>query len=298
MELKDIFDQYDVEYWENGKNVTQGWINIQCIYCGDNSNHLGIRLSDLKCSCWKCGPKSFASTLQRLTKLSYKQIEELIKNIETSSEVIYQPKEKKKIKRVLPSDISKEFPKRHLKYLKGRGLNPREIITTYDLYASTINKRYPFRIIIPVKMEKQIVTFTSRDITGLQKEKYKSASNAESIIEIKNTIYNYDMIKPNHDVFICEGPADTWKIGFGAISFFGVSITDSQLNYLWKKRIKTAYIILDNDKTGRREADNFARLISPVVNNVKMLNLKKVKDPGELSNDFFKRLKRELQFDY
>ena len=31
-----------VSYWTEGKNVTDGWVNINCPFSPDPSNHLGI----------------------------------------------------------------------------------------------------------------------------------------------------------------------------------------------------------------------------------------------------------------
>ena len=40
MNLFEFLDDYDIEYWTEGKNVVKGWVNITCTFCDDDSNHL------------------------------------------------------------------------------------------------------------------------------------------------------------------------------------------------------------------------------------------------------------------
>ena len=46
-----------INYTEEGKNVSEGWIGIRCVFpgCEDMSNHLGIHLESKVISCWVCG---------------------------------------------------------------------------------------------------------------------------------------------------------------------------------------------------------------------------------------------------
>ena len=56
------FEDRDIAYSTEGKNVTENWVNIECPFpfCDDSvlhSNHLGINLESKLFSCWICGEK-------------------------------------------------------------------------------------------------------------------------------------------------------------------------------------------------------------------------------------------------
>ncbi|KKK72386.1 hypothetical protein LCGC14_2904360, partial [marine sediment metagenome] len=53
------FENRNISYSTEGKNVTEGWCNIECPFpfCDDPSNHMGINLESKLFSCWACGEK-------------------------------------------------------------------------------------------------------------------------------------------------------------------------------------------------------------------------------------------------
>ena len=50
-------DEKGIEYVTEGKNVSAGWIGLQCPYCSDQSNHLGVCLDGKGFSCFRCGER-------------------------------------------------------------------------------------------------------------------------------------------------------------------------------------------------------------------------------------------------
>ena len=50
-----VLRDLNIFFMDHGKNVTKGWVNVNCPFCHDPSWHLGINLSNNKISCWKCG---------------------------------------------------------------------------------------------------------------------------------------------------------------------------------------------------------------------------------------------------
>ena len=46
LDAEEILDDLGLSYTSQGKNVSEGWIGIQCVFpdCDDTSNHLGINL--------------------------------------------------------------------------------------------------------------------------------------------------------------------------------------------------------------------------------------------------------------
>ena len=72
-------DEVGIKVSIDGKNVSTGWIGVQCPFCNDETNHLGIRINDLRCSCWKCGNHSFISYITELIDCSHSKAKQLYK---------------------------------------------------------------------------------------------------------------------------------------------------------------------------------------------------------------------------
>lgn len=292
MNIGELLEDRGVEFQKQGKNVSRGWIGLKCPFCNDQSNHLGIRLSDLKCKCWKCGGKNLAETFQELFEIPYKTALNLISQLET--DVTFDDNyEDEKIsaeryfdgsipKIDLPKESAIHFPKIHLDYLKKRGFGLKTI-RKYRLKAVYTAGKYKFRIIIPIIFKGRIVSFTSRDVTDEAEAKYITAPIG--LTNAKDFVYNIDSLKKGDNAILVEGPIDVWRLGDKAISFLGVSRSEKQLVQLYKKEIKTLHILYDNDETGKRNARRQAKELSPIVEQVNILWLEDKKDPGELSNE-------------
>ena len=298
MDLRDFFDEYNIEYWTTGKNVSDGWVNVQCPFCDDSSNHCGIRKNDLRINCWKCGGHRFFNLITTLTGISFNEAKSLRLSLSRAgfdpplmtagngpgTHVIY------------PPESTIHFPKPHKEYLRSRGFPPLKTIRKYKLRAVHTIGKYKFRIIIPIFMDRKLVSFTSRDITDQQEPKYFHLEKKKSIVDPKNAIYNYDTVTPNTDAILVEGPIDVWKMGDGAISIFGVHHTERQLILLKRKKIRKLFLLFDNDKDGRKAAKRLSTILAPLVQVLEVVTLQKIHDPGELSTTNVEVIKDTLRF--
>ena len=200
MELKELLDDYDVEYWTEGKNVSKGWINVQCPFCDDESNHLGLSVTDLTASCWKCGKKNIINVIKTVCDISYKEAKGLFDNLE-SSEIEYRKTKSDGLRIdtkvfennfvMIPEGATKILPKLHRDYLRKRRFNYRLIQRKYKIQAVYTTGDYSFRIIIPIYKNNQLVSFTSRDVTKYADLRYRHASQEECILRPKDLIYGY-----------------------------------------------------------------------------------------------------------
>lgn len=304
----DFLEEFGIEFWTSGsKNVSPGWIGLQCPFpeCDDDTNHLGIRLKDKKCNCWKCGPHSLRSVIKELTDLPNDEIKSIIKFLGAADEDIppyYHQQtpssEVNKIRRKmsLPQESSIHFPQLHLDYLRSRGFPPLKTIRKYKLRATRNLGKYKFRIIIPVYMDRKLVNFTSRDVTGEQEEKYRHAPNKDVILHRDHCVYNIDSINQNGDAILCEGPLDVMKMGDGAVSFFGVQENVQQIIALKNKKIRNLYIMFDNDKAGNKNANRIAKMFAPLFKKVEVIKLNGVEDPGQLTLEEAATIKHKLLF--
>jgi len=309
MDIKSFFEDHGLETWTEGENVRRGWVNIQCPFCDDAFNHLGVSLYNLEVKCWRCGKHPLQKLIAEIAgynrdeanieaKLLQKSLRDSggrrtgvtpIKREEASSAMA------KAVR--LPPESSNHFPKMHIEYLEGRGfIRPRRIINKYKLQSVYTVGRYKFRIIIPIFLNRQIVSFTSKDVTDEQTPPYLNASLEESMISAKKVVYNYDTVIQGADAILVEGPIDVWKLGDGAISILGVEHHEHQILYLMKKEIDTLFMLFDNDPPGRKAARSLGRIMAPVVRNVELVFLKDVKDPGALTLSEAELLKRKLGF--
>lgn len=299
MDIVEFLKENDVEVWESGKNVARGWIGLQCPFCEDDSNHLGIRLKDNLCRCWKCGGKNLVEVIREVLNVTWKEAKNIATNISSSKDE-YQVRLRPEIEDFkheyptirLPKEASTSFPRMHLAYLKTRGFGVKTI-KKYKLHAVYTIGPYKFRIIIPIICNKKIVSFTSRDVTGESSLKYLGASQ-KKYSNPKDFVYNLDSVDVGGEAILVEGPIDVWKLGDKAISFFGTSATANQTMHLYKKKIKRLYILMDNDFAGKKSATTLARALFPFVKEVNVVRLKNNNDPGELQREEAEILMRRL----
>lgn len=301
MELKEFFQEYDIEFWESGKNVSKGWINVQCPFCNDDSNHLGIRLKDLTVNCWKCGKKNIIRLIKELLSCSYSEAKDIFKRLETTEATrIIDETENIRLSQAenyvkIPEDASRVFPKMHRDYLKERGFDYRKLIRKYKIKAVFNSGKYAFRIIIPIYIGGQLISFTSRDVTGYANLRYKHASLSECAIRPKDLIYGVDDIQVGGDAILVEGVFDAWRLGKGAICSFGTQLSGKQYVELSKLDLDHLFILFDQDRGGIRSAKTLSKNVAPLARNVETIRLPKFDgDPAELSKEEADLLMRSL----
>lgn len=298
-DIIEVFQDHGVRVWRSGKNVSSGWIGLNCPFCGDDKNHLGIRLKDLRCRCWRCGKHSLVSVFSECLSVTKNEASKLIKDLDKNFDYdepdeIDDTKRKNDFYIKLPPEAETHFPKEHLDYLRNRDFPPLRTIRQYRLRAVRHIGPYKFRIIIPIILNGRIISFTSRDITGLSGLRYKAA-NKNIYPNPKHYIYNLDSVSHGaKNVILVEGPTDVWRLGAGSISLFGVQEHGQQIIHLARKKIKTLHILFDNDDAGRRNAVKLANNIRSFVREINILSLTEVADPGLLTREQGEILMRKL----
>lgn len=291
----DIFQYLDtktIPYLESGKNISSGrWIGINCPFCDDPSNHLGINLQSKNFSCFKCGMKgNIILLIQEISQVPIQKAFQIFYQFQDKS-LSYLDKEEipTNYGMSLPKGCSKNFAGIFTNYLLSRNFNPQELIKEYDLYCCHTIGDFKFRIIAPVYYQYELITYTGRDVTGNAKSKYLHCSNEESIIPIKNTLYNIDSIKDK--AIIVEGITDVWKLGKGSIATFGTQHTKKQLALL--SGIDKVYILFDAEAS--KEAENLANNLLCITKKVDVLYLEKG-DPADMFPLEALKLKKKLGF--
>ena len=306
--IEDFLNTNHIQYIDHGVNVKKGEINIRCPYCGDDpSMHLGVDEERLVFSCWRnashrgklhklimlLGRCSFATACEILGQNSLwfdKGEFDLFMN---DPEGFFNPTEKvKKVLKVNPfKDYSDAIPDRFVDYMVSRGFFRKHIPKLFEDYKMQYCTEglYKNRIVLPIFMRGEQVTFTSRAIgEGIR---YLSLSEDQGAIEsIKETLFNFDNMS-GEILFLCEGPLDALKLDFygkklgcRATCLFGKNIKANQVLLLDEllENFNKLVILLDN--TEFDSSLRIDRLLSFIKKPVVIGHLPEgVSDPGDLS---------------
>lgn len=279
-DIKRILRNGGIPFSTEGKTATQGWININCPFCGDRKLHGGFNLSKGYYHCWVCGFHPMEKVLMNLFSVKYSEAKEIIKSNQT--ETIQRKRIESSIQKSefkMPGSLP--LNERHLSYLKDRGFDPDILQKKYQLKGTDhLNLSYNNRIIIPIIFQGETVSFTSRDITGLAEMRYKSCPSDMEIIPHKNLLYNLDNCREEY-ILIVEGIVDVWKMGDNSAATFGISFTSAQVNIL-NSRYKKFFILFDAEPEAQKQAERLADHLVNLDKEVVILNLEGWKDPGDL----------------
>jgi DNA primase len=187
----------------------------------------------------------------------------------------------------------RKIPELHKAYLSSRKFDHKFLEQAYKIQYCYQVGRFPYRIVIPIIQDRRIVSFTARDVTGKQNEKYLHLSNEEGEVPVKSCLYNLDAVK--NQAILCEGPMDVWRVGGPAIAGFGTTLSSAQLELLLATDINKMYILFDAD--AKVKAEKLANDFSAFIQHVEVLYLK-TGDPADLSQDQVLELKKQIGIDH
>jgi len=292
-DIENYLQEQGIQYSEAGdKNVAQGWIGISCYECGDSSNHLGINLDSKLISCWKCGYKSSAiSVVMYHSNCSYYEATKIVEETQSYEFTEERPQQRKSSgENIIPKSATKEIPDRHVAFLKNRRFST-EIIKRYQLQSCGTLGSYKNRIIIPIIIDNEVVSFTSIDTTGRQKVKYKHAPAEDSILPAKECVYGLDLVKDR--MLLVEGITDAWRMGPGAVATLGMELSKIQINFIVQSPQKEIFIMFDGEEQAINRAHALAKTLSILGKHVEVIELSSG-DPDDLTSKMVQHLRMEL----
>jgi len=291
-------EEKQIEYRTSGKNVSRGWVEINCPFCGnDPSFHCGISPQKLF-NCYICGEKGDIVKLVRqietclwheakdiITQFS----EDLTVNLKKDN-IGYAPKIEllnlPKISLSLPCLI-------HKNYLISRNFNPNYLARKYKLKFCYNIGEWKFRIIIPFFLNSKLVTWSGLDVTDKATIKYKHLANEKSVIPIKKTLYNIDSISEGDSIIIVEGITDVWRLEKNCIATMGIQYTQEQVEMILKKNPKKIIVIFDAEQKAIAQAYKLANQLSLFIKDVNVVELDDG-DPCDLSIDKIKEIRNMI----
>ncbi len=295
VDIRSVLDAVGVSYSESGKNVSNGWVGVQCPMpgCGDISNHMGINLGSPVISCYNCGTTGNYLTYLAAEVGSWGKAIDILKE--------HTPRELKVYSDIgqeglvthvdLPPEATKIPTKYHIQYLKGRGFDPKKLDVIYDLYYCGPSGDWANRIIAPIYSRNKLITFTSIDIAKDSYLRYKHLSKEKSIIHCKNHLYGIEQAV-GRSVLTVEGYFDKLRIGPGCICTFGTQTTPQQLKLL--SRFSKVFIAFDGDSPGRIAAKKLGYNLSAFTE-VEIIHLPEGKDPDTLDPKDIKELQNMVK---
>jgi hypothetical protein len=328
-----FLEENNVSYITRGPNTKKGEVSIHCPLCGDAdpSEHLGINLRTGKWGCLREQThrgKAARTLIKAILSCSSNQSQLIVKQYSHSNPdgleealallegtPLANPDLQTQIKHQKLGPQFNDFnqikvrgiTKRFFEYLRSRGYeNPKDIIEYYDLRCAMVG-RYKDRIIIPIKMNGELLGWTSRALGAPVNAPRYLASNED----VKTTVFNYDELKAGGErLFIVEGPFDAIRIDsfglqceantdphyrnpsvkFRATCTFGTSVTLSQIALLRSltKKFKQTWILFD--KGAEKPASDLADWTG-----AKLAFLpERTEDPGELELDHLDQLSEKM----
>lgn len=290
--LIEFLEDFGVDYKTEGGNVTEGWVEIRCVFplCDDPSFHLGIS-PDLYYHCWICGEKGGIRKLVREICSQHRADFKSTYNHYFSDlgipEVTHHHKLSAPDVLTLPEHIENELPLAAKQYLLKRRYDPDIIIQKYGLKWGNRLSDFNFRIIVPVFYLYKMVGFVGRAISDGVSPKYKNAKDMNT----KQHLYNID--RAGDSIAVVEGIFDAWRIGDGAVATFGIEWTSDQVSLLIKKKIKHAIIIFDGERNAQKKARALGSVLSGFMD-VEIIEPDADVDPDTMSEDDLVELRQMM----
>jgi len=293
MDFVSLFREYKIPV--DLTRIKNGWVNTQCVFCGDNGTHLGFNINYDYAVCFKCGGHSLRMTLTKLLNVPANTLDQILIPFQTKNKILMRLNEKEKLNKKKIELPNFPLSKNEKDYLLDRRFNPKELIEKYNIQGGGWLE-WKNRIIIPVYISGRLISWTGRTILKDREPRYKNLENELSVIDLKKTFFNLDNCANNY-VALLEGPFDVLRFGDNGICGFGITLTRTQIMYL-SERFKKIFIIFDNQRIAQKKAREYAMLLSGQGLEIFIVNILGygVKDIGELSPYKTKKLKQELGF--
>lgn len=276
-----------VEYmgWHSklhGKNVGTADINIDCPFCNEGRQHLGIHRTSGVLNCWVCGfdreerRPTLLDLIVKLEGVDYTKAREILKDFidedyEGEEDLYLRAKTVK-----LPDETESFFrpkSKRHrniaMKYLKSRGFDEKTVRKYHLKFCC--RGEYALRIIVPVYFQQQLVTFLGRDYYNRDdEERYHNCPLAGSIMRPKEILYGYDNFEGSH-LRLVEGVTDKWRIGKTSLAVLRSILSRNQRSMILGLGLKSLSIFFDRDAYSKAYA--IAEDLEPFIPALKLIDM-------------------------
>jgi hypothetical protein len=245
-----ILEKYNVPVATVGDpHYRPNWVNTACPYCMSSKNHLGIALNLSRANCYKCGPKSVVSALQKLTGSPYQEARLLAL---ASGPVEIQ---EKTYGTYTPPPGLVDLTHADRKYLKDkRKLDPDLLVERYGLRSIGPFSGLPHGIFIPITYRQNPISWQVRYRDPGDGIRYRTAKDSEKSMSEKDILFGSEVC--THTILIVEGFFDMANVGPGAVCTFGLAYTSKPL--LLMSRFARRVVCFDNSADAQKVAAKLA----------------------------------------
>jgi len=295
-DAESFLTEYNIEYFTQGKNVADGYINICCPLCNDHSNHGGFNPKTGHYGCWRCGSHWIIKVISKLTNKTFNQSKKIYAKYSTK-EHIYVNKDDENVN-IYVNEIkypsgAQSLTKRAKNYLKNRNFDPEYLTREWGLMSTGNTGEYKFCILAPIYLHGRLISYQCRDITGKAKTSYRPCHVDQSVYNFEYSLYGIDKaLNIGKKCVVVEGITDVWRLGPGSVCTFGIQFTLQQVQLL-KKSFEEIYILYDAEEIAQAQADRLFNLLKGYNKKVEVFTLE-AGDPGELSDDEARKIMEEL----
>ena len=311
-----------VNYVESGANVSTGNVNIQCPYCDDPSEHLGLSLSIARPSwgCWRCkaGGKSPLRLICKLAGVTLPRALEIVAlhnqpSPDDFERLLDPPGQAAKTPRSAALQLPPECrcldnaqlsAERFLQYLanaRGFGSDAKSVATEYALHYATSGEQ-AWRIVLPIYQDKKLAAWTGRSIHWNATVRYRSDFGGRINQCLANTDALLDGTHTDETLVVTEGPMDFLKLdfygqrhGLRATCTFGTAWSVAQVAKLLPivKQFRSTIVLYDKNAymIGAKLAEEVAAYSHC---NVRAVEMHGAKDPGDLTPIDIEALAKDL----
>lgn len=310
IDILKLYRANQIPHKESGhKHCRAGWIQIECPFCSGNPGyHLGYCFDQNNkfagaFVCWRCGGHHPIKVLRQILNQDRTRAKETLRRYSRSTH--NGPSIETKVKVLkrgfkFPSGTVALLPHQK-KYLAKRRFDPDFLEKEYGLLGTgpfssmKVGKgrdrkelSYKNRIIIPINWEGRTVSFQGRDVTNRHKLKYMACPEERELVNLKTILYGQSNGKR---CVLVEGVTDVWRLGFGALSVFGIKYRLAQVKCLCN--FERVFILFDPEVQARKQAEKIQAALRFRGVQVEVLEGFDC-DPGDMLEDDAKHLMRGL----
>ena len=290
MQFTDLLDQHGVDWISEGdRHCREGWVQMQCPFCGRGSRkyHLGYNIAERYVNCYQCGYHRLTETVMALTGLSFPDAKNALGGVGVRIES--KPVPKKTGTLVIPKHVG-PMQKPHRRYLRDvRGMDPDVIERVWQVQGIGIAPRLSWRLFIPIMLDGEVVSWTTRSIGSNAKVRYMSASEAQEAVPHKSLLYGEHFVESV--ICVVEGPLDAWKIGPGCVATCGTGYSRAQVRRISQYPIRA--LCFDNEPAAQQRARSLADDLSVFPGETMVVTLDS-KDAGEASEKELRKLRKGI----
>jgi len=296
--LRRVFKGADVA--RDGVNIAVRCPNKKCKSRIDGKKKLSIRIDTDQAHCWVCELKTHSNLVPVLRRVcTNDQIQDYIEKYlpkqarrKNDSNLFGEKRDESTDNEVLldfPEDfrmlatlINSRVPdiQDTLRYLKRRGVRERDL-WYYKLGVSRASK-FHRRVIMPSFDKDGFINYyTARAIDRKSWPPYVLPPVGK--VEL---VFNECNIDWSKELTIVEGPFDLVKCNTNSTCIQGSGLTEDYILF-WKLVKNKTDVLLALDADAKKKANKFAKLLNSYAINVRLLDLGKFGDVGEMSHKEF-----------